>query len=456
MKGIAGHPWVERLRNRQLVRDGERLAAAARAARKPDGKIRVTFIVQRPALWCNHASIYEAMKADPAFEVAVIAIPKRPPAAAELDLEEFGRLMEFLDRKGIAFFKGYDIEGRMWINPLRFGLPDIVFLPQPYAFTQSYVYGSDFWRRFVRIAYVPYGILLADMPKNQYQAAFFSDCWRIFVESEAHRELYRRHNPGIYDRTVVTGHPKTDTYRTPARTAGLWKLPGAAKRIIWAPHFTVSRDKTPHTFSNFFETYEAFIGLAGAHPDIEFVLRPHPELFEHMVAAGLKTRAEADDYRRRFDALPNGQVYEGGDIFELFKESDALILDSVGFLAEYLPTGKPVCFLDSTRRQPLNGIGEALLTADYKAWNAEEIGQFVRDVVVAGNDPLRARRLAAAAATLFLPAAGAGPAIAEYIRTSGQVREWKDTCEITATRWRSIPGRFGSCLTTGSTRRPRC
>lgn len=419
---VAGHPWVERLRNRQLVREGERLAAAAKAARGADGRIHVAFVVQRPALWCNHASIYEAMKADPAFEVSVLAIPKRPPAAAEPDLEEYRRLTAFLDAKGIAHEPGYDLAAGAWVNPMAFGLPDVVFLPQPYAFTQSYVYGSDYWRRFARVAYVPYGILLADLPENQYRAPFFADCWRIFVESEAHRELYRTHNPGIYDRTVVTGHPKTDTYLKPARTEGLWKLRVAAKRILWAPHFTVSRDKTPHTFSNFFEYYEAFIDLAGAHPDIEFVLRPHPELFEHMVATGLKTRAEADDYRRRFNALPNGQVYEGGDIFELFKESDALILDSVGFLAEYLPTGKPICFLDSQRRQPLNRIGEALLAAYYRAWNTEEIGQFVRDVVVAGNDPLRERRRTASAANLLLPTTRAGAAIAENIRASGRAR----------------------------------
>ncbi|NCC92910.1 MAG: hypothetical protein EOM10_06450, partial [Opitutae bacterium] len=73
---IAGMTWVNRLRVWQLMAESHRLATAARVARKPDGKIKVAFFVQRRALWPNHASIYEAMKADPSFEVSVIVTPK--------------------------------------------------------------------------------------------------------------------------------------------------------------------------------------------------------------------------------------------------------------------------------------------------------------------------------------------------------------------------------------------
>ncbi|MDI9442966.1 MAG: hypothetical protein QM844_02225 [Planctomycetota bacterium] len=418
---VAGHPWFERLRTQQLVRQGERLAAAT-VAHGADGRIHVTFVVQRPALWCNHASIYEAMHADPAFEVSVIAVPKRPPAAADVDLAEYARLQAYLNAKGIPFHCGYDLDTRIWINPLTFGLPDVVFLPQPYPFTQSYLYGSDYWSRFCRVAYVHYGIPMADMPEMQYRAPFYRNCWRIFVESPAHRELWRRYNPDLIGHTVVTGHPKTDAYLEPAHTRGLWKRTEAAKRILWAPHFTVSRDKTPHTFSNFFEYFDLFVHCAQTHPDAEFVLRPHPELFEHMVSAGLRTREEAEEYRRRFDALPNGQVYEGGDIFEMFKESDAMILDSLGFLAEYLPTRKPICFLDSSRRQRLNPVGEALLAAYYKAWTPADVEKFICEVVLAGRDVLQGRRMEAMRHNLFLPAAGAGREIAEYVRKNGPVR----------------------------------
>ena len=427
-KWVAGHPWVERLRNRQLVRDGERLAAAARAARKPDGKIRVTFIVQRPALWCNHASIYEAMKADPAFEVAVIAIPKRPPAAAELDLEEFGRLMEFLAGKGIAYSRGFDLDGQAWVNPLAFGLPDVVFLPQPYPFTQSGLYHGAYLRNFCDLAILNYGLAMANMPYMYYDMPIYADCRYIFVESEAHRRLFVDRRPELADRLFVTGHPKLDAYRGPVPAdGGLWKSVHTRKRIIWAPHFTVMDDRTPHTFSNFFAYYGFFLECARRHPDVEWVLRPHPELFEHMVSAGVKTREEARVYRDRFNALPNGQVYEGGDVMTLFRQSDALILDSISFLAEYAPTGNPICFLDSPRRQRLNPIGERLLHTYYVAWNEEEIRQFIEEVVLAGRDRRREERIEAVRRHLYMPPEGAGTAIAAIIRERlprWQDREW--------------------------------
>jgi hypothetical protein len=414
---VAGHPWVLHRRNHHLVRAGLRLAAAARAARKPDGKIRVTFVVQRPALWPNQKSVYEAMKADPAFEVSVIAIPKIPPAASAPDLVEYGRLMDFLAEKGIAFFMGYDIGGRTWINPLKFGLPDVVFLPQPYTQTQSFLYHASHLKHFCKVAIYNYGSTVDDMQLYLYYLPTYSDCHYIFMESQAVREMFAQFAPALAERLIVTGHPKLDVYQEPMPTdLRLWKVPAAKKRIIWAPHFTVTDDRTPHTFSNFFEYYDFFLQFVRNHPEIEVVLRPHPELFEHMVATGLKTREEADAYRTRFNALPNGQVYEGGDIFTMFRQSDALILDCISFLAEYLPTGRPICFLDGMRRQRLNPIGERLLQTYYIAWNPEEIEDFIRTVVVGGDDYRRGEREQVAREYLHMPAGGAGLAIKNRIK----------------------------------------
>lgn len=415
---VAGHPWVERWRGRQLLQEGHRLAAAARAARPQDGKIRVAFIVQRPALWANHASIYEAMQADPAFAVAVLAIPKIPPAASAPDLAEYGRLMDFLTDKGIVFFRGYDLDGQIWVNPLVFGLPDVVFLPHPYPFTQSGLYHGAYLRNFCDLAILNYGLAMANMPYMYYDLPIYADCRYLFVESEAHRRLFAERRPELAARLFVTGHPKLDAYRgpVPADRGRLWKSAQARKRIIWAPHFTVTDDRTPHTFSNFFAYYEFFLECARQHPDVEWVMRPHPELFEHMVAAGVKTRAESNAYRDRFNALPNGQVYEGGEMMTLFRQSDALLLDSISFLAEYAPTGNPICFLDSPRRQRLNPIGERLLHTYYVAWNTEEIRHFIEEVVLAGRDGRREERLAAIRRHLYMPPEGAGPAIATIIR----------------------------------------
>lgn len=414
---VAGHPRLLPLRNRLLVREGQRLADAARAVRKPDGKIRVTFIVQRPALWPNQKSVYEDMLADPAFAVSVIAIPKIPPAARVPDLAEYGRLMAFLAEKNIAFFKGYDESALSWINPLKFGLPDIVFLPQPYVHTQSFLYNASYLKQYCKLAIYNYGTTVDDLQLYQHYLPTYSDCHYIFMESQEIKGMFGRFAPALADQLIVTGHPKLDVYREPMPTdTRWWKVPAAKKRLIWAPHFTVTDDRTPHTFSTFFDYYEFFLEFTRNHPEVEVVLRPHPELFEHMVATGLRTRKEAEAYRNRFNALPNGQVNEGGDIFAMFRQSDALILDCISFLAEYLPTGRPICFLDSLRRQRLNPIGERLLHAYYTAWTPEEVEEFIRTVVMDGDDYRRGEREQVAREHLYLPPGGAGMEIKNRIK----------------------------------------
>jgi hypothetical protein len=416
---ISGNPWVENMRERRghWLKEGRRLADEIRRTRKPDGKIRVLFIAQRPAYWPNYASVYEAMKADPGFEVSVIAIPRKNYGATDYSMDEYRRIVEFLEQHHIPFFKGYDLERSMWINPLVFGLPDVAFLPQPYRGLMAYPYEHPYLKHFCRLAIVSYGLPVINLPFAHYHSPAFSDSQFIFLESETHKALFIEQRAALSDRLFVVGHPKLDAYRGPPPTdMGLWKLPQARKRIIWAPHFTVTNNRTGHTFSNFFRYFDFFWKYAHSHPDVEFVLRPHPDLFTHMINMGLKTQAEAESYWTRFNALPNGQVYEGGDILTMFRQSDALILDSIGFLAEYAPTGNPICFLDSIRRQRLNPIGERLTHSYYAAWNADEIRSFIETVVLDGNDWRRAERLEMVQKTLYMPPDGAGMAIKTVIR----------------------------------------
>ena len=146
-------------------------------------------------------------------------------------------------------------------------------------------------------------------------------------------------------------------------------------------------------------------------------MRPHPALFTYMVNVGLKTPREAEEYRDGFNALPNARIYEEADYISLFRQSDALVLDSVGFIGAYAPTGNPVCFLESAKRERLNSIGERLLHADYAAWDADEIREFVERVVLGGDDWKKAEREAAVKKLIYIPPEGAGTRIAREIKT---------------------------------------
>ena len=52
---------------------------------------------------------------------------------------------------------------------------------------------------------------------------------------------------------------------------------------------------------------------------------------------------EINNYFSEWEKI--GKIYPTGDYYELFSHSDCLITDCISFLAEYLPTGKPVIHL---------------------------------------------------------------------------------------------------------------
>lgn len=404
---IASIPAFQAWRNRQLVKEGERFAKN----KAPDGTIHVALMETRRGFWLNHASIYEAMKADEAFDVKVFAVPKRSPGG-DMDWKEYQNLIDFFEMEGVPCNRAYDLESQNWNNPIVFGIPDVVFLSTPWNSQYNFMYGSSYLRRFSHLAILPYGFSTLDL---FYHAPCLKSCQYIFCENETLRAHFA---PEFPSRLIVVGHPSFDPYLHPLKAAQrvVSKSTEAKHRIIWAPHFTVVGGKTEHQFSNFFEYFDVFVQMAKDHPELEIVMRPHPELFKFMVNSGAKTSREAENYRERFDALPNAFIYEDADYISLFRQSDAIVLDSVGFIGAYAPTGKPVCFLESAKRTRLNSIGERLLHADYAAWNAEEIREFVERVVLGGDDWKRAEREAAVKKLIYFPPEGAGMRIAQELK----------------------------------------
>lgn len=411
---IAAIPVWQKWRNQKLVKDGERFAAKSRRNRVQDGRIHVAFLETRRGFWLNHASIYEAMKADGTFDVQVFAVPKRSPAG-DMDWEEYRKVIGFFGTEGIPCVHAYDLEKREWNNPLSFGLPDIVFLCQPYDFQHNFMYTSHFLNRFCQVAILNYGFTIANL---FFRAPCLENCQYIFCESNQLFEVFLQYSPELADRLIVAGHPSLDAYLRPLADSQHipFKSLQSRRRIVWAPHFTVAGGKTALQVSNFFEYFETFIQLAEDHPELEIVMRPHPALFTFMVDCGMKTKREAEECRERFEALPNAFIYEGAEYISLFRQSDAMVLDSLSFIAAYAPSGKPVCFLESGKRARLNPVAERLLHAYYAAWDAEEIREFVERVVLGGDDWRKAEREAAVKKLIYIPPEGAGARIAREIK----------------------------------------
>ena len=133
--------------------------------------------------------------------------------------------------------------------------------------------------------------------------------------------------------------------------------------------------------------------LAEKYKDsIQIAFKPHPMLKPKLDQRW--GREKADEYYNRWAELENGQL-EQGEFKDLFLGSDAMILDSISFIAEYTITNKPAFFtIGKTSRVNLNTFGKKIFKELYKPNGdlKKGIEDFVVNVVINGNDYQREKR----------------------------------------------------------------
>lgn len=117
--------------------------------------------------------------------------------------------------------------------------------------------------------------------------------------------------------------------------------------IGWAPHWSIGDGglaKGPyreHPSGTFPESVTVMEDLISRSSDIEWVFRPHPNLGKFLDRYG---EAEAKQALRRILQKSNVSI-STGDPTEFLCSIDALVHDSVAFLAEFALTGKPMLYL---------------------------------------------------------------------------------------------------------------
>ena len=127
---------------------------------------------------------------------------------------------------------------------------------------------------------------------------------------------------------------------------------------------------------------------------IQFVFKPHPRLFSELCRHDDWGKEKAKAYYDKWDAMENGQL-QTGEFIDLFMTSDAMIHDSGSFTVEYHYSGKPVMYVaDNIEEQILNKneLGEKAMRLHYIAKTKQDIIDFIENVVLNGEDPMKQGR----------------------------------------------------------------
>ena len=265
---------------------------------------------------------------------------------------------------------------------------DIFCTASPYdAMTYKY-YRLEYLYRYCLSIFFNYAFSALSFVHNVVRTPFMNKVWKVFLDTNENMDDVKNIQQISGMNAVVSGYIKMDGMKN------VKKIERSRKRVIIAPHHTVM-GWSKLNISHFIEYHEYFLQLPLIFPEVDFVFRPHPLLFTNLRNYSLWTEKQIADYRKCIDEIPNMYFDETGFYFNTFINSDALIHDCGSFIGEYLFTENPCCYMLKDRKQLQEGfldIGRQCINHHYHAYTSEEITEFIRRVVIKGDDPMAESR----------------------------------------------------------------
>ena len=349
----------------------QRLRAKAQAGQT----IRVAFLVHVSSKWkCQ--SLYDWLEGQTQFEPFVV-LDRMIGEALEVDFE-----------KERAFFtsKGMRVEGP---DGPDFDA-DIVFYQEPWGIPASHL-PAQLAARMLTF-YIPYyvpthdtGMLACTEPD------FHGMLYRQIVPSESWARYYRGFvNWTNYGGEMLgLGHTMLDVFRADGDVPNGY--------TIYAPHFAFPAEgmKVDVPISTFPETGRAMLAYAEAHPEMNWVFKPHPRLRDYLLRSGFMTADEVEAYFATWERI--GTACYTGDYPRYFNAARAMITDCSSFLGEFAATGKPIIHLvTKTEAYPPAPVAERLFASFYRVSSKEELLETLAAVLERGQDPKREERVSAA------------------------------------------------------------
>ena len=346
-------------------------------------RIRVLFYVSENSKW-GYQSLYELFNSSTKFEV-IVCVGILNSVHNGYDKTRKNLEENYIFFKKQAMNVHYAYKNGQYINLKEFK-PDIVFYEQKWDLPR--LYRPYMVSEFALTCYCSYGFELFKNSWN-YSWEFHKLLWKVFVENEKNIEYYNTLHQSPPKNCIVTGWPKLDYYHNNIQSTFEWKNPDKFK-IIYAPHHSLS--ETSLQLATFRRNGKFILEWAKAHPETTWVFKAHPQFRFALLKDNIMTEEEIDEYYKAWEEI--GLVYNTGDYFNIFQSSDLMITDCGSFLAEYLPTGKPLIRLTNKNSVELNPLGETIVSAYYKSEKEDnsDLNQVLKTIINDKNDYMYEQR----------------------------------------------------------------
>ncbi len=353
-------------------------------------KVKVLFVLSDLAVWKTE-ELYRAMLEHPRFEPVIGTTLLTADIASE-SIRRYNLLIEYLKIKEYQYTELYSAN-------IQEVAADITFYQQPYeSFISekvSYIVQSKAKSLLCDVHYSMRTLSVQEKNRWVIDQQLYRYCWQMYVENELTAKfgkvsLIKGKN------IVITGMPIQDELAMPKDNfIDPWKEQSInKKRIIYAPHHSLSVSNSFISISCFLEVCDFMLELADKYQDkVQIAFKPHPFLKKKLIKLWGVERTE--HYYNCWATMENTQLMEG-EYLGLFKYSDALIHDCDSFTLEYCYIKKPILFLvnplmEKTRRDDLNEFAQKALELHDKGFSKVDIENFIQHVIE-GEDLLISQR----------------------------------------------------------------
>lgn len=347
-------------------------------------KLKVAFL-HMYATDCQNLIIFEKMLDSEKFDPYFIVNPDVFRSTENFNLQ-YSKSIDMLRNKygNDRILLGYDVlEKRFNDYSEQF---DIMTTNNPYDHMAHQYFKISYWgKKSIPIFYISYFYMgRCHVTAENFSQKSFNYIWKVFVENESAFGISEKYEIIKGKNVVISGYPKFDSY------ANL-KSDTNDKIVIISPHHSI--EDTDTSVGTFLEMEKVYLKLPQLYPEIKFVFRPHPLLFEKL--NDIWTRDRVNDWKAKLLSNKNVIFSEEGDYLQLFKNSSALIHDCGSFTAEYLFTEKPCAYIHKrtvNMDKTFTDFGKQCISYHYSINNEEDILKFINEVVIGNNDWLQGKR----------------------------------------------------------------
>lgn len=352
-------------------------------------QINVLFFAINVGMW-KATDLYRLFEKNPMFNPVVVSSP-RPNDLPEIQKKEQDDMKAYFQTMNIRFVEGYDFATNTPHDLSKLN-PDIVFFATHYNNGIRGFRLEDFWDRCLFFI-IPYCLEMESYrAKGNYLLENISSA--IFCQTEYHEKAKKANLQNHGKNVITTGYLLYDDLAEPeGGSSDEWKSPDSdLKRIIWAPHHSIRKEDNLN-YGRFLDIADDMLEIAQRYRDmVQFVFKPHPHLRNKLYSHPDWGKERTDAYYAKWKELPTTNFVDGNYI-DIFKTSDALIHDCSSFTGEYLYTKKPLLFTSDTATLKLmNEFGNKCYRLNYHGSTITDIENFIKDVVIGGNDSLLEER----------------------------------------------------------------